>query len=242
MAMNQVYAASWRIAADLVRAHPQLVVLETHPADGNYDCLSLFRERSHFGDRIHVDINRGGGIHIHAGAHPLGPIRGIDGWVAQAMEHGGSHRVAGQVAEAAGLSWPVAAPPTAPRGLMYGVIARLLAARMLDDPQWDVRCQFYDAGTFENGIAEVVPSPEMAAIPARRFWRVIRGDKTVAWLWDGWVWTRGGERRDLLAAYSRGANLDELVGIVTASPGKRRARPLPQLSAVPEQPTGWENG
>ena len=78
-------------------------------------------------------------------------------------------------------------------------------------------------------------------LPANQVWRVLRGPKVVAWLWDGWAWTAGGERRDLMAAYAAGATIDQLVGIVTSSPTQRRATPLPVLPDLPRQPTGLES-
>ena len=137
--------------------------------------------------------------------------------------------------------WPARRAPSTPRVLTYRVIARLLAARVLDTPAWDVRSQFLDtSGGMGCHVTESVPSAEMALLPANQVWRVLRGRRVVAWLWDGWAWTAGGERRDLMAEYTRGATLDQLVGIVTATPTSRHAAHLPALPDLPRQPTGWE--
>ncbi|MER7604728.1 hypothetical protein [Nocardioides sp. NPDC127503] len=53
--------ASWKLATDLVRRHPELTVERYHPAGGTYDCLAI---RSSNG--LHIDLNRRGRIHVHA--------------------------------------------------------------------------------------------------------------------------------------------------------------------------------
>ena len=41
-----IEAASWRVACELIRRYPdRLIVIETHPADGQYDCLSIYESR-----------------------------------------------------------------------------------------------------------------------------------------------------------------------------------------------------
>ena len=227
-------AGSWLVAAEVVRAAPDLAVYETHPGGGLYDCLSLF------GDGVRLEINREGSIHVTES--PLGEaVPLLKTWTRKATKPGGARDLARQLLAAAGRDWPDRRPPTTPRVLTYRVIARLLAARALDTPVWDVRSQFLDtSGPMGCEIREPVPSAEMAMLPANQVWRVLRGPKVVAWLWDGWAWTAGGERRDLMAAYANGASLDQLVGIVTSSPTRRRATPLPVLPDLPRQPTGWE--
>jgi len=52
-----VEAASWALARDMTRRHPELSILRYHPGGGQYDCLAI---RSSSG--LHVDLNRVGRI------------------------------------------------------------------------------------------------------------------------------------------------------------------------------------
>lgn len=230
-------AGSWRVAVEALRAVPDLELFETHPGGGLYDCLTLV------GDGVRLEINREGSIHILASPRgEASPLFDSEVWPQRVSEPGGARQIACELLTAAGLPWPDRRPPTTPRVLTYRVIARLLAAHALDEPEWDVRSQFLDtSGHGGSWISEPVPSAEMALLPANRVWRVLRGQHTTAWLCDGWAWTAGGERRDLMAAYDTGATLDQLVGIVTAAPPRRRAAPLPVLPDLPRQPTGWDS-
>lgn len=56
-----IEAASWTLATDLIRRHPDLQITRYHPGGGQYDCLAI---RSDGG--THIDLNRTGRIHIHA--------------------------------------------------------------------------------------------------------------------------------------------------------------------------------
>lgn len=56
---------SWWVASELIRRHPQLELIETHPGGGQYDCLSvLSADGAH---KLHIDLNRRGRMHIHSG-------------------------------------------------------------------------------------------------------------------------------------------------------------------------------
>lgn len=60
-------AASWRLAAELLRRSPaRLRLIETHPGGGQYDCLTLL-DRAHLGDGEAVGslyLNRVGRAHV----------------------------------------------------------------------------------------------------------------------------------------------------------------------------------
>ena len=201
---------------EATRAVPTLTVVETHPGGGQYDCLTLLD------DGVHIDINRIGSIHVHKGRKgPAMSLMDHATWIRAVVQPGGARKVTEQLLDAAGLPFPARRPASTPRVLTYRVIARLLAARVLDRPDWDVRSQFVDTSGYGGGIAEPVPWPEMGMVPANQVWRVLRGPATVAWLWEGWAWTAAGQRRDLMSEYARGATVDHLVGIVTEAPTRR---------------------
>jgi hypothetical protein len=52
---------SWSVAAQLLEWFPDLVVLETHPGGGQYDCLSLAAPSAR---DVVIDMNRQGSIHV----------------------------------------------------------------------------------------------------------------------------------------------------------------------------------
>ena len=75
--MHDMELATWRIveALDSMFDH-DLVVAETHPGGGQYDCISLVEMRDGYGRPV-VDLNREGRIHIHAAG---GLVSLEDGW------------------------------------------------------------------------------------------------------------------------------------------------------------------
>lgn len=217
-----INAVSWRIASQLVVAAPQLRVYETHP-EGGGDCLLVQ------GPGVEIEIDRNGLI------RGTGKDREVTvDWLPMAKE-GSTDAIIQEIVT--GVRMPIGSVST-PHSLTYKVIARLTSARALELPRWDVRSQFF--GDLDEGgkIIEPVPSAEMTSLPANELWRVLRGKKVVAWLWDGWVWNNSGERRDLVAAYSRYATIDSLVAIVTEAAAKARAARLPRVRDLPAQPTG----
>lgn len=56
-------AASWRLASELVRRHPdRLRILRTHPGGGQYDCLTVTTRAADGGV---IQLNRLGTIQVH---------------------------------------------------------------------------------------------------------------------------------------------------------------------------------
>lgn len=228
-------AASWTLAANLTRAHPDFQIRETHPGGGLYDCLTLVD------DRRTVWINRAGSIRIEPPRDAAEQVLAAETWQAAVQHHAGQRRLAEQILAACHLRWPTPLPPATPAVLTYRVAARLLANQVQRNPPLDVRSQFLDtSGPTSCDIVQPVPSAEMAALPAREVWRVLDDKTTVAWLWNGWAWTGGGERRDLVASYDSGATLDDLVELLTSPTSPRRAPVLPLIDRLPAQPTGYE--
>lgn len=52
---RMINVQSWWVASKLVRRHPQLGLIETHPGDGMYDCLSVVRWGHHAPNFIDLD-------------------------------------------------------------------------------------------------------------------------------------------------------------------------------------------
>jgi hypothetical protein len=111
-----IEAASWTLAAEMTRRHPELTITRYHPGGGQYDCLAIRSERG-----VHIDLNRVGRIHIHSsqGEETLGwepvewstflawDIRKFIALLEQRVE----------------LPHVNALPPTTPRVLSYRVLA-----------------------------------------------------------------------------------------------------------------------
>ena len=64
-----IEAASWRLAAELVRRYPaRFTVIEMHPGGGMYDCLTLLDQDEASGlERI--DLNREGSAFVRRRGH-----------------------------------------------------------------------------------------------------------------------------------------------------------------------------
>lgn len=97
-------AQSWWLASELARRHPELLIIETHPGGGQYDCLSLVKD-----EQTLIDVNRVGSIHIH---HDDGESIPIDS-LCQQQE---PYAVLKSVERRAGLRPPEQPRRTGPRG------------------------------------------------------------------------------------------------------------------------------
>jgi hypothetical protein len=89
---------TWSILASLVeRYEAPPIVVELHPGGGMHNCMSLVAGRGWHGPV--VDLNRGGGMHIH----DAGGLRSVrDGW--RRAARWGCDEVADEIARAAGLA------------------------------------------------------------------------------------------------------------------------------------------
>ncbi|WP_306215342.1 TY-Chap2 family putative peptide chaperone [Actinoplanes sp. RD1] len=183
---------SWWLAALLIRRHPELTCIETHPGDGMYDCLSLFRD----GDKL-IDINREGSVHVHRESRwtPVPVEALLDIHDVTAFVH--------DLEEAAGLRSPAHAPASTPAVLAYRVIAQIMAITVNAKETWDVRNVLLDASGMGGGVKEeyLTPFPvaaerarqvradDLLGIPYYRYWCVLRAGKPVAILdTDGFVY------------------------------------------------------
>lgn len=231
-----VNAGSWHVAAEFVRAFPSLRVFHTHPGGGQYDCLTIV------GDGLKIDINRAGGsIHIHdSPAGSRSPLIPGPEWQDQLLRRTPPRELAQRIASGCGLDWPKNTPPTRPHVLVYRVIAQFLEATMFDPAGWDATTQFLDSSgmTFPGDQVGVTPHPEMSVLPANKVWMLVANDEARAWLWDGWAWTAGGERRDLYAAYRAGSTTADLAALLTRPRPRHRSPSLLPIPGLPRQPIG----
>ena len=120
---------------------------------------------------------------------------------------------------------PLRAVPTYAEGLTIQVAAAILRICADDASDWKIQSVWRDDDEGLNLCREYdSPFPEMAPI-SESAWVVLRDDQPRAWLALGWLWTKYGERRDLMAERGRGRPIDDLAKIAT------RPRPKTPLAA-----------
>jgi hypothetical protein len=176
-----VLAQSWWLASRLVRRHPELDLIETHPGGGLYDCLTLVRD----GHTV-VDVNRAGSIHV-PGAEGFTPIP-----TASLLDCEEPAEIVARIETAAGLRSPVRAPRSTPAVLTFRTIAHLMAVTVDDGRRWDVRNEYLDVdgtGSPPGALAGFPVAAERArqrrpdghrGAWGRRFWGVSRDEEVVA--------------------------------------------------------------
>ncbi|GGQ44517.1 TY-Chap2 family putative peptide chaperone [Couchioplanes azureus] len=126
-----VHAQSWWFSALLARRHPELMLRETHPRDGAYDCLEL-HDVATPGDRTaYVSLNRAGNLQF--------PRTGANPWPLDRLFTEQPEGLVEQAETAAGLPAPDGTPEPTPRTLVYRAIAALTGITANDRKPWEVR-------------------------------------------------------------------------------------------------------
>ena len=211
-----VIAQSWWIASEIARRHPQLVLIETHPCDGMYDCLTLV-------DRYRwtsvVDLNRVGRLHVRGRT-------GFATW-SDAIGAPDGHEMVRRLERAAELPARRPTPPTTARTLVYRLIARVLTSLIDDRHAWDARNGFHDSSGGDagrRGDLDLFPTIRsdldedrqdgFLGDPACRYWLLTRADEAVAVLdGDGRLHRRDRSPVTLLPLYRRtGSSLTATIG------------------------------
>ncbi|MFG1636984.1 TY-Chap2 family putative peptide chaperone [Pseudonocardia alni] len=217
-------AQSWWLASELVRRHPHLLVLETHPGGGQYDCLTLV-ERGSVAPVGLLQLNRAGRMHVEPHLGQFEPVE----WIEMLTTDDG-HSALRTLEQRAGLRPPVPrAPATGPHTLSYRVLARILASLVDDRHAWDVRNGQLDSSGYgggprpgldrfpsvREGLCDVRAS-DLLGEPAYRFWLLLRAEDAVAVLdTDGRVHFTDRDPVELLPVYrENGSRLTTLVGRV----------------------------
>jgi|GEM_PF-4864551 hypothetical protein len=228
MSTIESHAAGWSLAAELGR-WLQLRTVEYHPGGGQNDCLRLTTAGPFLhgeGDSVAFafDVNLGGSIHLVESPDDerRSPIP-HETWVG-AYREAALPDFARHVLQSAGFD-PPRLVPTYPEGVTVQVAAAILRICANDPSDWEIRSVWRDD---EEGLnlweAYNSPFPEMAPI-SKSAWVVLRDNRPQAWLALGWLWTRYGERRDLMAERSRGRPIDDLARVAT------RPRPAAPMAA-----------
>lgn len=122
--------AYWWIATELARRNQELVLLETYPMDGSYDCLSLRGETS--SGRIDIDLNRLGSVHVHP--DHVGLMSG-----AEIVASDDAHWAVKKIERVAGLMPNDAAPVSSARIITLRLMARTVNYLVNDRSSWTLR-------------------------------------------------------------------------------------------------------
>ncbi|WP_289020204.1 hypothetical protein [uncultured Ornithinimicrobium sp.] len=213
---------SWWLGSELVRRHPELLLIETHPGGGQYDCLTLMSMDPGGAGTNLVDLNRTGRIHV-------GDQTGFMTWE-QERAFGDRHGAMRRIENAAGLHAPTQTPSSTGKVLTYRVLASVLTTTLNEREPWDARNLMLDASN-----ADVEPRFDLAAFPSAvegvrerrrddlfgrpeyRFWGLIQGEKLVAVLdTDGNVHLGSGPRNLSTVYAQRGRRLNAAIATTLA--------------------------
>lgn len=191
---------SWWVASELVRRNPGLGIIESHPAGGLYDCLSIGHWDSAM--KTVIDLNREGSLHVHP--HHLSVMT----WEGEA-EAVDRREVVRRLEGLAGLHPSGATPRTTRKVLAYRIAYQMLLVGLNDKDCWDVRNARIDTSGFSGstGDLEGFETAKVAATdrrpddplgdPLYRFWKVHHGSLEVSVV-----------DIDAMAHLPRGASLD----------------------------------
>ncbi|MGW8483108.1 TY-Chap2 family putative peptide chaperone [Microbacterium sp. NPDC055903] len=209
-----VILQSWRLAARVVRQHPELLAYEMHPGGGSYDVLCIAHPQqlspNASSTAPRAMLNRAGSIQIHDGSgfHTEWPMPGDGVSIAALAE---------DVQRAAGWNPPARTPEATPRSLAYRFLAAALELTFFDKTRWDARSAFYDSSgdaSSRTGVlegfasvgaeAQSVPRLGIYGEPDSHFWSLMRGGEAVLIVSiEGRVHRKGKPTVDLMLAYAQ---------------------------------------
>lgn len=216
--------ASWQVAAELVRRHPEkFVVIETHPGGGQYDCLSIYERRGDgdgpkFPNFAHLNrIPRG-----HITSRGWGVEADRLNWVDVLFADDLRNEVIIPLEDYGAITSPSHSPPTTPSSIGVRLIAEVLSLRVATRKPLTalngVADSSYGSGIRGELFAEfpaitnVVSESEdfdIETVPAYRYWFVCLGassgsERSVLFgvdTWDGKLWFRNEAAVDLMNLY-----------------------------------------
>lgn len=211
----QVVAASWWIAAQLVRWHPDLLAYEMHPGGGMYDILAVTPPEQVSPDAApngaRILLNRAGSVHVQGG-----PDSGPIGQWSDFLLSDDPFEVVRGLERAAGWVAPAKTPGATPRSLAYRFIASALVLFADDRRAWDARSEFLDSSgddderpkrisLFPLAHEQLVRTRPLGIYgePYSRFWCLLRGSEPIAIVSDeAQVYLASGEHIDVEQEYS----------------------------------------
>ena len=209
-------AASWRIAAELCASRPGWRIYELHPGGGQDDVLSLREGTS----TEHVALNREGTMHV------FGTGWTGDGSWDRCIAEDGTVGVVKDILASFPSSTHKAKPADRAAVVTYRTIATVLTQRLFDADEWDARSQALDSSG-GSGVRTDLASvdPTLVSADPYHVWLLTVNGAIITVLHDGWAYTRGGERLDIVDRLSGGASYADLAALVTRRPTAARRPP-----------------
>jgi hypothetical protein len=206
-------AASWRLAAELCRRHPdRLRIYELHPGGGQYDCLSLATAEDD--PRSLLQLNRHGSIHTLGRWDSRDPDVDSRSWSAYFTED--PYLFLRTLEDDTALRPPSSVPATVEHTLVYRLLAATAAADVLGVRRRRIVSGFFDSSgepcRARNELFADFPAADRRrtdpalerplGIAEYRFWFVLDAGRPVA-CFDiaGVGWDGEGAEVDLLEAY-----------------------------------------
>jgi hypothetical protein len=206
-------AASWRLASELVRRHPDTTrLIRAHPGGGQSDCLWILPTA---GDKGDLRLNREGSIQV---------LERFDGRDANAWAptdwdeylRADPREFLHRLETAAGLPVPAHVPASQPWTLTCRILAAIAATAVKTVHPIDIQPGLIDTSGYGRGPNEVLggfpipddllrPAPDdLLGQPGSRFWIVLRDDVPVLAFEQrrGLAWTaHHGVSFDVVALY-----------------------------------------
>jgi hypothetical protein len=191
-----VGAQAWFIASELIRRHPKLKLIETHPHWGVHDCLTVCAVDGPHPEAI-IELARSKFIWVRAAAdQDRAHIEWLDTLKVEAStgKDDPQHAIK-RIEKLAGLVPPAKTPASIPSTLTYRTAAGILASLVNDKHRWDVRNEFFDGddstlGSERRHWTDAFPSAasaieqrrpdDLLGNPAYRYWALLRADAPVA--------------------------------------------------------------
>lgn len=178
-------AVSWRLATELVRRFPdRLLVIETHPGGGQYDCISLI-DQDQLSNLRSIDLNRIGSVWVHRRDDSDWVWRGC--WT-ELLLVDDSRLPLDRLCWQAGLAAVLRLPNATRSVVSYRVISAFLTHQMLGRQRWECRNGFLDGSGMSGGQRDewfdripaagermLVSEPsDPFGQPAYRFWFLLK--------------------------------------------------------------------
>jgi hypothetical protein len=214
---------SWRIASELIRRHPEdLLVIETHPCTGQYDCLSIYRRNRHDSSsylKIFLQMNRARKSHVDAHV-PTSSGRERPNWLDVMMVTDLRRHIIVPIEESRGMEGPSETPVTTSRSIGVRLIAEMLQIQVHHSEPLTAHNGMEDSsGMGGTGVRESLfratgildqldnhEDDDVREQPAYRFWFVKpansrKGPIAAIDVRNGLIWTKKASEADLLSMY-----------------------------------------
>ena len=226
MQRSVLEAASWRLAAELCRRHPdRLRIYELHPGGGQYDCLSIAAGGE--APRSLVQLNRYGSIHIEGRLDGQEPDIAPRSWAAYLTED--PYLFVRTLEDDTALPPPPEVPATVAHTLVYRLLAAAAAVDVLGVGRRRIVSGYFDSSSepcrARNELFADFPAADRRraadegerpiGVAEYRFWFVLDAGRPVAGFdIAGLGWDAQGREVDLLQAYQQSGRR---VGVLLAT-------------------------